>query len=54
MVLSDMSQMLFGVRSAKLPVATGLNGALFSSGFFCNKQLHCANIKSNAERVGQY
>jgi len=47
----DMSRMLFGVRSVKLPVTTGLNGALFSSGFFCNKQLRCANIESSTERI---
>jgi len=32
----DMTQMLFGVRSAKLPVTTGLNGALSNSKFFYN------------------
>jgi hypothetical protein len=47
----DMTQMLFGVRSAKLPVTAGLNGVLFNVNFFHNKQLHCANIKSTAERV---
>jgi hypothetical protein len=47
----DMTQMLFGVRSAKLPVTTGLNGALFNVNFFYNRQLCCANIESSAERV---
>jgi len=47
----NMSQMLFGVRSVKLPVTTGLNGALFNVGFFYSNQLHCANIKSSTERV---
>gem|GEM_PF-2186094 len=32
----DMTQMLFGVRSAKLSVTTGLNGALSNSNFFYN------------------
>jgi hypothetical protein len=32
----DMTKMLFGVRSAKLPVTTGLNGALSNSKLFYN------------------
>ena len=47
----DMTKMLFGVRSAKLPVTAGLNGVLFNVKFFHNKQLHCANIESNAKQV---
>jgi len=47
----DMTQMLFGVRSAKLPVTTGLNGVLFNVNFFYNRQLCCANIESSGEQV---
>ena len=50
-VLIDISQMLFGVRSAKLPVTTGSNGVLFDSNFFYNKQLCCANIEPSGEQV---
>jgi len=40
-----------GTKFSKLPVTTGLNGALFNVNFFFNKQLCCANIESSAERV---
>jgi len=40
-----------GTKFSELPVITGLNGALFSDGFFYNEQLHYANIESSAEQV---
>jgi hypothetical protein len=52
-ILIDMTQMLFGVRSAKLPVTTGFNGALSNSKLFYNRQLCCANIESSAKQVSQ-
>ena len=42
-----------GTKSSELPVVAGRNGVLSNVKFFCNKQLHCANIESSAKQVSQ-
>jgi len=42
-----------GTKFSELPVVAGQNEALSNVKFFCNKQLHCANIESSAKQVSQ-
>jgi hypothetical protein len=40
-----------GAKFSESPVVVGRSGVLFNVKFFCNKQLHCANIESSAKQV---